>query len=341
MNFSEVVTRFVTANSTSDENVSAPPSSGVGLCSDCAKTLPIYTIGVTLCTKFLVLFILIFGGIGNILTLVVLRGKLFRSSPSSVALGALALADIGVLCSVGVNHWLSISLSIDLKILSWWSCKFFRYASHATLHLSASFLVLTTLERVIGVWFPLKMKVWVTRKRMVRVCLILTLIILIGYIPVILDVFINKNLYGMCTWGDNPTTRTIFWWIELSLTGLIHLPIIMIGNFLIILQLRYSAKKRNEEMVHTGNNLDKSIIVMLVSIGVIFLLTVVPMKLFIVGLDYGIWYDYQAIFNHRYLALIQFVNNVLKVLEYFNSAINFVAYCLCGSRFRAGFKALF
>ena len=176
---------------------------------------------------------------------------------------------------------------------------------------------------------------------MVRVCLILTLIILIGYIPVILDVFINKNLYGMCTWGDNPTTRTMFWWIELSLTGFIHLPIIIIGNFLIILQLRYSAKKRNEEMVHTGYKLDKSIIVMLVSISVIFHLTVVPMKLFIVGVDYGIWYEYQAIFNHRYLALIQFVNNMLNVLEYFNSAINFVAYCLFGSRFRAGFKTLF
>ena len=341
MNFSEVVTRFERTNSTSDVNVSAPPSIGFGVCNTCAVALPIYTIGVKLCTKFIVPFILICGVIGNILTLVVLRGKLFRSSPSSAALGALALADIGVLCSVGVNHWLSISLRIHLNNMSWWSCKLFSYAITTTQQLSTSFLVLTTLERVIGVWFPLKIKVWVTRKRMVRVCLILALVVLIAYFPVILDMFINENLYGMCTWGDNPTTRTIFWWIELSLTGFIHLPIIIIGNFLIILQLRYSAKKRNEEMVHTGNKLDKSIVVMLVSIGVIFLLTVVPRKLFYVGLEYGIWYDFQALVDHRYFALIKFVNNILDVLQYLSSAINFAAYCLSGSRFRAAFKALF
>ena len=271
----------------------------------------------------------------------VLRGKLFRSSPSSVALSALALADIGLLFSVGLKHWLDVSLHIHLSSMSLWSCKFIRYAYSTTLQLSASFLVLTTIERVVCVWFPLKMKVWDTRKRMVRVCLTFTLVITIAYTPVILDVFINKSMDGMCTWGNNRTVHTIIWWTELILTGFIQLPIIIIGNFLIILKLKQSVKKRNQEMLPTGNKLDKSIIVMLVSIGVIFLLTVAPRKLYIVGLEYGIWYDYQALFSHRYLALVQFVNNILDVLQYFNSAINFVAYCLSGSRFRAAFKALF
>ena len=66
-------------------------------------------------------------------------------------------------------------------------------------------------------------------------------------------------------------------------------------------------------MVPTGSKLDKSINVMLVAIGVMFLLTVVPKKVFYVGLEYGVWFDYKAFSNYWYYALLQFVVNILDL----------------------------
>ena len=340
MNFSEEMSTL-RRHKTLDVTSSSPAVTWLIICYTCAESLPIYTIGVIFCNKFIVPALLIFGVIGNILTLVVLRGRLFRSSPSSVALSALALADIGVLSSGGLHQWLHNGLGFDIRKLSLLSCKIHRFASSITLQLSTSFLVLTTLERVIGIWFPLKIKVWVTRKRMLYVCLALTLAVFVVYFPVLIDARLADNINGGCTWGHNTNARVVIWWIEMMLTGFIQVPIILIGNLLIIFQLIRTAKKRSEEMITTGNKLDNSVIVMLVSIGVIFLLTIVPQKLFYLGLQYNIWYDFTEIISYRYVAVLQFVINTIQILPFVNSAINFVAYCLCGSRFRAAFKSLF
>ena len=111
--------------------------------------------------------IILFGTLGNILSLVVLQSRYYKSSPTSIALSALALADIGSLTTGPLRHWIRLVSGIDVRLFAKLSCKIHVWVNlFDTNCLSGNILALTCFERFVCVWFPLKVGEWVTKRRM-------------------------------------------------------------------------------------------------------------------------------------------------------------------------------
>ena len=78
----------------------------IEFCFECAYNHPANVYGVLYFNMYITPIILLFGVIGNIMTLIVLQSRYYSSSPTCVGLSDLAVADIGVILARGISHWL-------------------------------------------------------------------------------------------------------------------------------------------------------------------------------------------------------------------------------------------
>ena len=133
---------------------------------------------------------------------------------------------------------------------------------------------------------------------------------------------------------------TFYWWTDLGLTCFIELPVLVVGNLLILVKLLLNAKKRKEQMHATSGQLNNSTIAMLIGVAALFVLTTAPRRIYILGLQYNIWFE-SAISSFSFFASMEVVTAFLEFLPLVGCATNFIAYCLSGQRFRSAVRAVF
>ena len=279
--------------------------------------------------------LMVVGTAGNFLTLVVLQSQAYRSSPTTAALSALALADIGVLNTGLLRHWLRAVWSVEIRHLSDASCKIHNVLTPAFLSLSACILALTMVERVISVWFPMRVSEWISKKRMTLACIILSLAVTSFYIPKLILTKSSLTARIKCSMNDD-YLHVLYTWINFSLQFFIPLGIIFGGNILILVKLSMAARRRSKQMNVTEEG-NKSATVMLVLIGLCFILTITPANIYFLGSSYHVW-NMETTHNRIKVLLAYTITNLLA---YVNSTINFMLYCLSGTKFRMALKALF
>ena len=169
-------------------------------CFECAHETSIYLYGVKYFNRFFTPIVLIFGVIGNVISLIVLQSSFYASSSTCVGLSALNVADTCVILFRGIYHWLRYGFDIHIHILSDPFCKFLQYAIHVSEQFSGMFLTVTTVERVLAVWFPLHVKDWMTKKRMVVVCITVSIFLLCLYSFLAVDHKIQYILWLYILW---------------------------------------------------------------------------------------------------------------------------------------------
>ncbi len=293
--------------------------------------------------------IIIFGTLGNLLTLVVLRSKLFCRMPSCFILSALALADIAVLNTGLMRHWIFAltDYKLDIRNLNVVSCKLHVFLTYFTIHVSAWTLVLLTLERLFSVAFPFRAKTMQGKVRLtVRLIWMAIFVLLAGtnsHIFFTVD-FRYHNItegYPPChhhDYKDLWKTNGIWPIVDILVSTIVPAIVIFVSNILVIWykgRLMRDNSTNSGLRVHTGDDSNStSVTCMLIGISLLFLLTTTPYGIFSLGVKYWPSETPQDRFNKR------LTFSVLFLLVYCNSSLNFVMYCLSGVRFRRALMAV-
>lgn len=118
--------------------------------------------------------LVLFGCIGNILSVIVFFNTKLRKLSSSYYLAALGISDTCFLIGAFVS-WLNY-VNINIYNRNYY-CQFFTYTSGLCSFLSVWFVVAFTVERFIAVLYPLKRQTMCTVR---RACIVLTGLICLG-----------------------------------------------------------------------------------------------------------------------------------------------------------------
>ena len=300
---------------------------------------------------------LIVGISGNILSMAVLSRQRMRQTTTSVYLRLLALVDFTVIV-VGVPpHLMYNYAGLDIKNEGAFTCKFYSWLSPTVTALSWWMLPVITLDRFIMVKYPVWAKNHSTKRSAVVLVLILaaTISVLNSHHLIFLSTsetripsnFTNATVTVTNLRCDpNPQWYKLFYhrvWpiVILILYNIAPVTFLIICNLLLIIELIKRSRQNQTRRAKGGDNVKdsratKSIMKMLTTVCIIFLITSSPMCLNLVITPYI--FDRRSKHDAAKMLLIQ---SVAQLLMYSNNTINFLLYTLSGKVFRNEFRAMF
>ncbi|CAH1790080.1 unnamed protein product, partial [Owenia fusiformis] len=304
---------------------------------------------------FIVGFLCIFGILGNIISMCVIKsGKIAPARTTTFLLQCLSVSDSCYL----VMAFLSSSLRGIWKYTDWGDPFYgnypymYRYIwalSAIGRLLAVNFVVLVTLDRYLMICHPLSVKRWCTFPR-VRIMAIVTIIVSIGFnIPRFFDKVPVE--YNNCTkffevggYADylklNGEFYSMAYITVLYYTANVIIPIIvlLVLNSQIIAVLKRSSKfKRASSMKTTStkeqkavnNPKERMVTVMLCVVVVVFIVCQTPA--FAISMVYTL-YSFGVKMPDR--SMMRYWYSIGITLVAFNSAINFVVYFAFSNQFR-------
>lgn len=301
--------------------------------------------------------LIIFGTIGNVLSIVVLT----RKSTITLFLICLTFSDLIVLYTGLLRQWLIYLFSLDVRNINKILCKVHTWLVYSSLDFSSWILIAVTLERVIAVWCPHSAKT--KCNRFSATCLVITILMFVlglnTHLLYGMTIKISNNqMESKCVSVDENYSvffRSAWTWIDLCVFSLIPFAVILIGNSLILIKLfqrRSKAKtnSREREKNASNKNVNKnnrgrhrknkyhhqsSMTSTLFTLNTVFLLTTLPISVYDIGYSY--WHSTKS---HYLVAVLELWWAVVNMLMYTNNALNFLLYSLSGSRFRKEFKRI-
>ncbi|KAK3594349.1 hypothetical protein CHS0354_019258 [Potamilus streckersoni] len=292
-----------------------------------------------------------FGTVGNILSIIVLTRRSIRSSTTALYLTVLAFSDLVVLYTGLLRQWLNFLWQEDVRNISELSCKIHLWFVYISLDFSAWILIAVTLERVISSWFPHSAKSLCSRKRAasLMIAIFIFLLILNGHLLFgfgdVVSTEEGQTTVKKCKVKNNAYKDffSYVWpWIDLCIFCLIPFVILFTGNVCILIKVIQSAKRTRQVAPmggmqhHRTSNKQSSLTAMLFTLNVVFLLCTSPISVYNIG--YSQWEQGAA--THDY-AVLNLWWAICSLLMYVNNSLNFLLYCLSGSRFRQEVKNLF
>ena len=310
--------------------------------------------------------VLVFPGIiGNVVCIITLQTKSFRGSATAFLLTALAAVDSVSLLAGALHTWLIHMFTLEVRTMSDPACRLHTFLTYLSVQLSAWTLVLVTLERVVSVTCPMAAPTLCSRRRIILVwiCILCLLSGLNAYLHLanmelneeFLPTFDNGTFHVLeCTVRHSASEELqvilnhVRVWSDLVLSCIFPAVVIFFGNTLVIYKLAQVSRRKRRLQSHRSQANDNTgrankrkssrITVMLITVGIVFLITSLPINIFLLGED--LW------FSDRYLDLSvlakrELVNTVLSLLYYFNNAINFILYFVSGTLFRKAAIELF
>ena len=162
-----------------------------------------------------------------------------------------------------------------------------------------------------------------------------SLLVLVCAINLPLLIYYHITDTGLCSMllKYKPVILFIYiYWSDVILSILIPLFVIICGNVIIITKLT-RAQATKSEMGATGGKDSRGVTVMLVSVGIAFILTMFPSAIYWLGASTDIWPNTTTEDKNNK----SFAFAIMMILLYTNSSINFILYCLAGTRFRQAF----
>ncbi|XP_064639480.1 growth hormone secretagogue receptor type 1-like [Lineus longissimus] len=285
-------------------------------------------------------FLIVSGTLFNILNIIVLSTGRFGNVSTRILLTVLALTDTVVLYAALMRSWIDTVWWIDLRMLTHASCPILTFISYCSYHFSSWNLVLVTLERFVSVCFPFRARKICTKKW--TIVALITLACLISLVNCHFLVFqkIEDNI--ACT----PPRGTYFifitkyfYWADLAMRSGLPFVVIILCNICIIYTVSRSLSRRNpasagESATNQGSKLN-SMTSMLLVVSFTFITLTLPVMAFFLYISSAPNSTYSDIARNYFLYA------VTHLLYYLNSTVNFILYCLSGSKFRAAVLNLF
>ena len=270
---------------------------------------------------------------GNILTLIVLNSKAYEYSVSNISLNVLAGPDLFALVTLlfrSLENW-----GYPLRIQSDGSCKFITYILQLATKFASMVLTVIMIERAVSVSFPLHAKTLITKRRLLAAYLFMLGFFLLFYIPVFLyhEVTFVAGMPECDLYTDYPVFLDYYYPYSTALFE-VFLPfsVIMISSGVIIFKIRQAHHARQAQLGQNEDDNLTSTTLMLASVGVVFLICMLPRLVDEIGFplnmygdtDWGIAVNWLMVYTSFSLARL-------------NNALNFFVYCLTGKRFRSAF----
>ena len=209
--------------------------------------------------------------------------------------------------------------------------------------MSAWILVIVTFERVIVIGTPYKAKLICTRKNMCIALLCICVCLCLVYITMLKG---QKSTYDVIFIDDVHfiinaycvTEIKITYWIDSIFRCICPSLLMLIGNIVIITLLTKASQSRNvlstSANVETDRNQLRSITILLLTTTFTYLLLTFPYIIYILSAKY-LRKFYSS--NDAYISAMHLWYMSNLCLGYINNSINFLLYCIGGTRFREEF----
>ncbi|KAH3709261.1 thyrotropin-releasing hormone receptor-like [Dreissena polymorpha] len=323
--------------------------------SDYYKQLTIYKAGVLIWKVVPPVFILL-GTIGNCLSILVLTRRSIRVSTTALFLTVLACSDLLVLYSGLLRQWLIYLYNTDVRHISEAGCKIHTWLVYSSLDFSAWIIIILTLERVISSWLPHRAKTMCTNKTAVFILIAVCVFILVKN---------SHFLYGLVFEIANEKTNQVEQkcvaidqnyshfeyevqpWIDMCVYCIVPFAIILIGNVSILFKVLQSQKKTKSTVAPSQSSRSRgqqqgirhakqsSTTAILFTLSIVFLVTTSPVSIYLIVETYWIQDADDA-----KLAKLDFWWAVVNMLMYSKNSVNFLLYCLSGTKFKKEFFRL-
>lgn len=302
--------------------------------------------GILQCYIFPIITLI--GLTGNILSLAVLLQRKMRASTTSIVLIGLALSDIMFLITNAVRKSTCIIKLYDSMAADTLNATTFYYMFYlktAFSRVSTLIVVLISVERLIAVALPLKIKTIVTKSRMliaVIICYLITFAGLAGLPPQYTYTYVRGKPYISQTKFATKNADALKVYNEYFLPiAFRHLPVILVLgiNTVIIILLGRSRRfqKNSTKQDNKRSDEQKKITRMLLSVAVVFLICLLPGDILLISSLTVEGFAFFGTYHNLFLAL----SDICLLFEMINSCANFVIYMLLNKNFFETFSTLF
>ncbi|KAL8592912.1 hypothetical protein ACOMHN_050739 [Nucella lapillus] len=293
--------------------------------------------------------ILFLGLFGNLATIFVMRRVSDANSTQHVFLIALAVSDLSLLYTGLLREWLRRSFHVDMQVWHPVMCKILLWFLYSTNTTSAWLVTAVTVQRTMAVLWPHRMRVVCTVQRTWVAVAVVVLTAFLIHVHCVPGSEINeKNLCDGKRGGLYGYFRfQIYTWLDMCLSSLLPALCLMICDVVLSMTLFQASSSVSQHFssksssVHGDDARRKTALkttVMILALSFTFLLLTMPVSAFI-SWCYIACNDFAT--SPRRLAILQLLVSITFLMWYSNSAVNFVLYCLTGTKFRRVFLSWF
>ena len=300
--------------------------------------------------------VVILGTFGNGLTIIVLLRQFKNLSSTAVYLLTLACSDLMILYLGPIRQWIQYIWKEginDVRLMTDAGCRTSLFFTYFSFQFSSWLLVAVTIERVISVMLPHKVKLGCTTMK----AGITVLIIIACLVPLNAHYFYGYRLRKNPNQSGSPyicgplpeyvgyqTFLYKYWtWVDFAVGFAVPFAILLVGNILIIVSLKRQANRRRKMSMTQTEKEGRSVTLMLIVLCVIYAICLIPYNVYFIVLPYV----REAAFKMPFLEMVKrmeyllFIHAVVSCLSYINSTTNFLLYFLSGTRFRKEVRHLF
>lgn len=303
-------------------------------------------------------FLLIFGTIGNIFSIIVLRSPNLCKSVSALYLTSLAVADIFALHTGLLRQWIKYTFDVDIRYTNLIVCKLHRVFTYMFQYASVWTLVAVTVDRAIVVWFPLRSRVVCTKITTIGILIIIYVFsfsICSPFLHGIISSQIRTNHTHILSCEHfkeleiRQFMRNVWPWIDLTFYCFLPFCIMIVSNILLITHV-ISARRKVEHYAAGQSEMtisvrqrrqrsakETSMAIILISISVVFVILTTPIIVYLLFFHHHLVRkpagqsveDFQ-----KFVANMEVFYTVSSLLAYLNHSCNFLLYNISGSLFR-------
>ncbi|KAL8591601.1 hypothetical protein ACOMHN_030487 [Nucella lapillus] len=283
--------------------------------------------------------LLTLGSLGNVMTVVVMRGM--PSSQSTACLyfyfSVLAVSDQFLLFVCLVFYWIDMGFS--------WPESFFRFDILCSVPkfiwnacgvVSAWVLIAMTYQRVMSVMTPHRVGVLCTVRRG-KVIVVAIVLFACAMHAEYLVTWVYWAEYRKCQYARQYMHFTeVFEWMELVFTSILPFLFLVAGNSVLVWQVVRSSRLSKtlrgslDQQTKTATGNVTSLTRTLIVTSVVFLILTLPVDIF----DVCVQMTYLNIADEEVSAMLKLIRTIVTILCISGYATNFYLYVLSGRRFR-------
>ena len=281
--------------------------------------------------NYVFLILSIAGWINNILAILILQSKVYRSTPAGFLLTALAVADVGVVSTSAGYIWINGITGYDIRLISLFSCKCHVFFTYISVHVSAWTLALLTIVRTVCVTKPMKVKQIFSLKNTIIVWATVALALTGLDLSLFYTGYIRELVPGRIDLSTCVISHQYVWY-DLVVASIGPFSVIVPCNVLIIIHMfRRAVWSRQSGTPGPQQDHVSSTTVMCTVNSIAFVLLTTPVVVHQIS-------SYNDITDPNY---DMFINFLLHIFYNLNSCVNFLLYCVSSQKFRKAFKSMF
>ncbi len=298
--------------------------------------------------KYVPPFLLVISLIGNTFPFLVFNRPAMKNSPTAFYFRTLALVDMCVILITMLPETVFSFGSFNIVAVSRWNCRFHTWLNYIGFETAAWILVFASIERFLGILFPLQWKkhISVHRSRFSVIILIMVISLANSSILITMDIQTGISASGQEVKKCNIIgsgvgvwyATTIFPWIGFLLHAIIPFFLILFSNtvnLICVLHANYKRRKNLSSGQQQDNRIFNMVTILLMT-SFTYLLLTGPLCAFVLGSN---WFHLQA-GNQAFFAKAHLWQKTGKILMFLNHTINFFVYYISGSKFRQEFKSM-